>query len=435
MDQLIFPETVRSNPQLLSEEMYEIIHYKPHWFIRKGNIIFLLILCAMLLAASAIKYPDIINASVRLMSVNAPKMLESKTEGRLLKLVVQNGAYVKKDQHLAYLQSTADYEQVASLQEWINETEIKIEKQKPIETILKPMPQLPGLGELQTAYEDFKNTLKETQQLLANGYYHKKMIALHTDILYISLSKQHIEKQKTLLLKDYTLQKIEYDAKQKLSAEKIIAPLEFNQDKSRLLGKEQGLEQITSQLTESDAARHNKRKEIQELQKLMLDQEQKFYSGLSILKSHVEEWMHTYVVTAPENGKIEFLSFLQENQLLSAGQKLFFIQNPQMSYYAEMKVGQSGLGNIKNGQKVIIKLLSYPSTDFGYISGTVSYISSLPNERDSFTIKVDLPQGLNTNNGQQIFFRNNLSAIAEVVTDDKRLIARLFGRLWEIMER
>jgi len=100
-----------------------------------------------------------------------------------------------------------------------------------------------------------------------------------------------------------------------------------------------------------------------------------------------------------------------------------------------MKAGQAGFGKIKNGQRVILRLNGYPSAEFGYIEGKVSYISNLPNEQDSFITKIDLPAGLMTNYKKSIFFRNNLSASAEVITDDRRLIDRLFGQLEQIIMR
>jgi len=100
-----------------------------------------------------------------------------------------------------------------------------------------------------------------------------------------------------------------------------------------------------------------------------------------------------------------------------------------------LMASQKGLGKIKTGQKVILKADSYPSTEFGYLSGVVKYISNIPNRRDSFTVKVYLVKGLQTNYNQTIFFRNNLSAQAEIITDERRLLDRLLGQLKQIWQR
>ncbi len=128
-----------------------------------------------------------------------------------------------------------------------------------------------------------------------------------------------------------------------LAKDKVIAPLELNQNKSKLLGKEQNLEQATTQLMNNNIAEHNKRIEILDLDKYVIDQKQKFNSALFTLKSKIEDWVLQYVIIAPEDGKVLFTSFLQENQLLSNGQELFYIQPLQSLYYGQMLVAQIGL--------------------------------------------------------------------------------------------
>ena len=85
--------------------------------------------------------------------------------------------------------------------------------------------------------------------------------------------------------------------------------------------------------------------------------------------------------------------------------------------------------------KVMIKVESYPNNEFVYLTGTVSYVSNLANRRDSFLVKVSLPEGLQTNYNKNIFFRNDLSAQAEIITDNRKLFDRLTGQLKKIWDR
>jgi HlyD family secretion protein len=59
----------------------------------------------------------------------------------------------------------------------------------------------------------------------------------------------------------------------------------------------------------------------------------------------------------------------------------------------------------------------------------------MPNRRDSFLVKVDLPNGLQTNYDKTIYFRNSLLAQAEIITDDRRLAERFWGQLKQIVKR
>jgi HlyD family secretion protein len=427
--------SLRNRNELLTDEVQEVISYRPHWIVRKGNIVFLFIILLLLALTWIIKYPDIINASTRLVALNPPKSVIAKTAGKLLKLFVNNEQPVKKDQHLGYMENTADYNQVIILKHWIDQTTIGTQNNEYDFLISNPLPGLSDLGELQVNYQAFQNQLEITKQTLASGYYQKKKGALQKDLQYIATLKNNTNQQKELQEQDQQLQQKEYDAYASLAKDKVIAPLELNQYKSKLIAKEQSLEQLNAQMTNSDITTHSKKKEILDLQKQVTDQQQEFHSSLLELKSQIEKWIQQYVLTAPEDGKVLFVSSLQENQFIGNGQELFHIQPEQTKFYAELMVGQQGFGKIKTGQRVMIKAESYPSNEFGYLAGTINYISQIPNRRDSFLLKVELPGDLKTNYGKTIFFRNGLSASAEIITDNRKLFDRLAGQLKQIWTR
>ena len=425
----------RYTNELISEEVQEVISYKPHWIVRKGNFLFLVIMLFLLVLTWFIKYPDIINGSATLVALNPPKLITSKVQGKLVKLFVINEQQVQKDQQLGYMESTASYDEVMQLKKWIDQT-ISSSTDNNYEIIISnPLSQFSNLGELQTSYQQFQNELSETKQTLANGYYSKKRNALSKDLQYLADLKNNALQQQKLLERDKQLQDTEYKAYETLAKDRVIAPLELNQYKSKLIAKEQSLKQVNVQITNNDISSHNKEKELLDLQKQVNDEQQKFHSALLDLKSDIEKWIQQYVLIASEDGKVLFVSSLQENELISNGQSLFYIQPEQSTFYAELMVGQKGLGKIKPGQKVMIKVESYPSDEFGYLAGNINYVSNLSNRRDSFLVKVDLPNGLQTNYGKSLFFRNDLSAQAEIITDNRKLFDRLTGQLKKIFER
>jgi multidrug resistance efflux pump len=424
-----------NSDELISDEIKEIISNRPHWMIRKGNMLFFLILICFLVLTWLISYPDIIKGSTKLVALNAPKLISSKTDGKIVKLFVANEERVQKGQHLGYMESTGAYSEVMALQQWIAQTITSTAQNDYTVFVSNPLPQLLNLGDLQPAYQEFQNQMAQTEQILSNGYYQKKKKAIEKDLQYLASLKLNTYEQQNLLVHDQQLQQKEYNAYEALEKDKVIAPLELNQYKSRLIAKEQNLKQIATQLTNSNMATHSKEKELMDLQQLMLDQQQRFRSSLLDLKSKLESWIQKFVFIAPENGKVLFVSSLQENELLTSGQNLFYIQPHQTKFYAELMAGQRGLGKIKVGQQVIIRVESYPTEEYGYIKGVVNYISNVASRRDSFLVKVDLPQGLKTNYHNEIFFRNNLMAQAEIITDNRKLFDRLLGQLNEVLKR
>jgi multidrug resistance efflux pump len=427
--------SLQANDEIISDEVKEIINYRPRWIVRNGNIVFFLVLLFLLIVTWFISYPDIINGSARLVSLNAPKMIASKSGGKLMRLFVSDGASVQKGEHLGYMENTAAYKEVMRLNDWIEQTINKTQAHNYNVLIENPLPSLFNLGELQASFQTFQNQLVETKELLASGYYQNKKMALQKGLLYLSRLKANSSEQKRLLEQDRNLQQKEYDAYESLEKDKVIAPLELNQYKSRLIAKEQSLKQINSQLTNGEIARHLQEKEIMDLEKQVMDQEQKFNSSLLNLKSEVQKWVQQFVLTAPESGKLMFTSSLQENELIELGQNLFYLQPSTSKYYAELMVAQKGFGKIKAGQRVILKAEGYPSEEYGHLNGTINYVSSMPGRRDSFLLKVTLPQSLKTNYDKEIFFRNNLLAQAQIITEERRLFTRLIGQLNTIVER
>lgn len=423
------------NVELVSDEIKEIVSYRPHWIIRKGNFVFLLIFLLLIGLTIVIQYPDMINASARLVALNPPKIVAAKSEGKLMKLFSSDGDNVKKSEHLGYLESTAEYDEVMMLYKWMQEI-IETTSAGKFDVLEKnSLPVLKNLGELQSVYQNFQNELQLTKQTLNGGYYKKKLGSLQKDLQYITVLKDNIYRQQELQKQDQKLQEREYKAYEKLAEERVIAPLELNQYKSKLLAKNQSMEQMETQLTNNDVSTHAKQKEILETNKQVIDQQQHFVSSLLEMKSQIDKWIDQYVLRAPEDGKLFYITTLRENQLVSHDQSIFYIEPEQTNYYAEVMAGQKGFGKIKTGQQVKIKVESYPDAEFGYLIGQVSYIGGIPSRKDSFLIKADLPNGLQTNYRKNIFFRNNLSAQAEIVTVNRRLIDRFFSQLHEIWER
>ncbi len=421
--------------ELLSDEVQEVISIRPHWIVRKVNTIFLLILLLLLSLTWIIQYPDIIYATAELVSADPPKLVKARTEGKITRLFIENEQEVEKDQHLGCIENTADYNAVMQLRNWVLRAVLISGGKEYDQQTLAMFPALNNLGELQAPYQQFQAQLAVNGHALAKRYYQQKQNGLQKDLQYLASLKKNAAQQWQLQREDQQMQKKEYDAYEKLANDKVIAPLELNQYKSRLINKEQGLEQLAAQITNTEISSQLKQKEILELQKQLTDQELQFHSSLLELKNEVEKWIQKYVLLAPAQGRVLLASALRENEWINEGQVLFHIQPRQSSVYVEIMAGQKGLGKVAEGQRVLLKVEGYPSNEYGYLQARVSHIATISNQRDSFLLKAILVKGLQTNYGRPVFFRNGLSAQAEIITRDRRLIDRIMGQLKELMSR
>ncbi len=333
--------------ELVSDEINDIISYRPHWIIRWGITLMASVIAGLLLISWFIQYPDVLSSQLYLVAVNGPKKVVSRTDGKLEKLFVSNGMAVKKNQILAFLQSAGNHQEVLNMQNWVAKTELGIQNNHLEYLGQSPLPGWSSLGELQQLYLEFELVYQETLQVLKHGFYPQKMQTLNQDLNYLADQDKILGKQKELIRQDYELQKADFKAHEKLVDGKAMAPLELGQDKSKLIAKASSVEQLEAQLLNQKVSRLSKQKEIMELNKQIADQRSRFTSALFRFKSQINEWINRYVVLAPDDGRVQFISTLQQNQNIQNGQDLLFVAPDNHSFYGEIMASQAGIGKIK----------------------------------------------------------------------------------------
>ena len=80
-----------------------------------------------------------------------------------------------------------------------------------------------------------------------------------------------------------------------------------------------------------------------------------------------------------------------------------------------------------------IKLDNYSYLEYGMLEGTIKSISKVP-EDQKYTLDVDLPHGLITNIGNELEFAQDSEGDAEIITEDLRLLQRIFNPLRALMK-
>lgn len=102
------------------------------------------------------------------------------------------------------------------------------------------------------------------------------------------------------------------------------------------------------------------------------------------------------------------------------------IQNTNNEWIALVKVPASGAGKIQSGQQVIIKMTAYPYLEFGHINGITRQISPAQ-EHESYLVEVQIGEKLVTSSKKELQMSGNLSATAEIITENRKLIERIFA--------
>ncbi len=151
------------------------------------------------------------------------------------------------------------------------------------------------------------------------------------------------------------------------------------------------------------------------------------YQSLDELKKSIKIWEQNYVLTASYFGVIKFQNSWKENQLIKTGD-LFatIIPTQKTEFSGSLQVPVQNTGKIKNGQKVLLKLDNYPFEEFGMLEGKIITMSSVPDKEGNFYIEISLNNGLNTTYNKKLKFDKELTGTGEIITEELRLIERLF---------
>src|SRR5690606_20462241 len=84
-----------------------------------------------------------------------------------------------------------------------------------------------------------------------------------------------------------------------------------------------------------------------------------------------------------------------------------------------------GAGKAKINQKVIVKLNDYPYKEFGVLTGYIADLYPISNEK-SYLGKVIFKNTELSSYKKKLELKENMQGIAEVVTNDRNILERVF---------
>jgi len=422
------------------EEIQDIIERMPR---NTGRLVVWIVLglaILLLLFGWLIKYPEMAKGSITISAKISPVKLVSKTSGKLKLLKCKTEDYVREGEIFALIESSADLHDILTIDSLLKNfnPEKSIDKD-----ILSQFPRNLNLGEMTEIYFRFLNALELKVRFPANNNYqfqkedNKLAIQSQNEILK-HLDSLNLIKEKRKKIVNNLLQK---DSLQYYQI-KGIAETEFEKTKLDYYNSLENSLTIQKDIT-------NTKNQVKVLNnkynQLNLDQEsygQKngidLVSSCGTLKYGVRQWLMNNTFKAPFSGKLEFLDFWKQNDFVESGRELFSIL-PEKNYLeGNVYLPISGAGNVKVGQHVNIKLDNFPFNQYGIINGNVKSVSLLAckkvnlSENQStyaYLVTVELPNNLTTNYGTNLGFQYEIKGVAEIITDKRRLIERLFDNL------
>lgn len=422
--------------ELRSEEVQDILTRIPHWMIRWGNLLILIIILLIFIFSWWIKYPDILSTEIIVTTQIPPEKIAAKSSGRIEKIFIENRAVVHKGAPLAIIENPADYKDVFLLQSIIDTIEVSaVDFEFPLEKL--PVLQL---GAIESSYGLFE---KEYLAYRLNKDLEPHQIDITAQSLEATQQKERLEllvEQKEIGQKELRYKKKELERNRGLYDKGVISTQEWELKNVEYLQQEKNINSLKSQISQlrsslNDLSR-NKRTTTVNQSRDAISLLRNVVLSFNQLKKAIADWEMAYVLRASIPGQVSFMQIWVENQTIDLGDHTFVIIPEEKSdYVGKIKAPALNAGKIKTGQGVNIRLANYPDREFGVIKGELKSISLTPDKENNLLIDVILPNGLETSYKKEIIFQQEMSGTADIITEDLRLIERLLYQFKDMFKR
>ena len=424
--------------EIRSPEMQEVMSAIPGSFLKWGLFLFFAIILATLGVTWFINYPNIVTAPVTITTYNSPASLMAKSGGKIERLIVSNEENVKGKQPVAIIENTARYDDVKLLGSFIDTLKETPDWQ---ENILKYFPPANlSIGEIQSSYSRFITLFQQFKEYLDQAYISSKLRILEEQIKKQQEYTAELLNQKRLSEEDLQLEINSYkrDSQLFIKTSYSISVNEFEQSKQALLQKQSSYSSLKASIKNNESSTLKMKETRLDLQ-VQLEKELHQYrldldEGFQLLNVAMDQWKEKYLIESPVRGKITFTSFWNENQVIKAGEILAtVIPEDRSRIIIRANVPVTGLGRVRVGQEVNIKLSGFPYMEFGVIKGKIRSLSLVP-ANEVYIAEIDLVNGMRSTYNIELSFISEMTGTADIITDNSRLIYRLIKPLKALLK-
>lgn len=419
--------------EIRSPEMQEVMSEIPGSFLRWGLFLFFAIIIVILTVSWFISYPTVITAPVTITTRNSPASLVTKSGGKIDVLFVSNEETVTEGQPIALIENSADNSDVISITSFLEKIKNNPDWHRNVD--IYDFPDNLSLGEIQSSYTRFMSSWQQLKAYQRQSYIQAKFSILEKQIIKQEEYTAELMNQKRIYDQDMQLAVNSYkrDSLLYMMNNHSISVNEFEQSKQAFLQKQSSFSSLKGSIKNNESTTL-RMKESQldlkvqfenEMQQFRLDLDEE----LQLLQVSLNQWKEKYLIESPIKGKITLTSFWNENQVINAGEILAtVIPEDGSEIIVRSVVPIAGLGRVKVGQVVNIKLSGFPYMEFGVIRGRIKSLSLVPVE-EGYIAEIELVNGMRSTYNRDIGFIHEMDGYADIITDNSRLIYRFIKPL------
>jgi multidrug efflux pump subunit AcrA (membrane-fusion protein) len=428
------PETRADEIELYSDEVQDILGKPPKWLIRYGTTIVFLVIAALLLLSWYVRYPDIVAAPIMVTTPEPPASVVSRSPGKISKLFVKDGDSIGKDSVIGIIENAANEADVFKVEALLS----NLDELTP-SNILSFQPQKSlKLGDLQPAYSTFSELFDNYKINLASSYDYKRVQQIKNQISNIEALNTELKVQQKTLDEEKNITEKILNRQKKLLSEGAAAQQDVDNIEIVYLQKKRTRERSDVEIMNNQMQVNDLKQQITLTEKnINLNTSTNFISlreSMKQLQAQINKWKQNFIMTAPISGIVAFHQLVQEQQYIEQQFEVATIVPPYDSIIGKIALQMKGSGKVRKGQKVLIKLDGFPYQEYGFVRGFIEKKASIPRD-DAYMVDVRLPKGLVTNRGEKLRFEQRIQGVAEIITDNKSLLHRIFDQIASAFEQ
>jgi HlyD family secretion protein len=423
--------------EIRSEEVQEIMGFIPHWIIRWGLTLIFMVIIFLTIGSWFFKYPDIIASTIVVTTENPPANLVARTSGKITELYVREKQEVREGESIAIIENSTNHRHLFQLKE-------KLDAMSSFFTyydtpITEQFEKNYSLGELQATYAAFLKSYADYQHFIQLSYHHQKINSTRAEIARHKLLQKQLQRQDKIMEEQLKISRDQYQRTIQLYNDKIISKSEFDTAKNTYLQKEFASETAKTNLANSEIQINRLEQSVLELELQFRESKTRVQLALSQayenLMGRIAQWEQTYLLKAPISGIVTFNKFWSINQNVKAGDKVVTVVPEEGGkIIGKVVMPIRGSGKVKVGQQVNIKFANFPHMDYGIVTGIIKSKSLVASD-NFYSLEVDLPDGLLTSYGKDLEFSQEMQGTAEIITENIRLLERIFKPIKAILKK